>query len=418
TRMSVFAGLRCAMCKTEFPAEALYVCDRCLGPLEACYDYDAARWTMTRETIADRPRNLWRFRELLPITGDPLTGLDSGYTPLVRAGRLAEALGVEELYIKDDSVNHPTLSYKDRVVPVAATRAIELGFETFGCASTGNLGNSVAAHAARLGLTCYVFIPKSLEPGKIVGSAVSGPHVVGIDGTYDDVNRLCTQVGDRYGWAFANINLRSYYAEGAKTYGFEIVEQLGWRFPRHVVSPVAGGTLLPRIGRAFRELRDIGLASGELPRIHAAQAAGCAPVINALESGATHPEPVKPDTVAKSIAIGNPADGYQVLATVRASGGSGARATDPEILDAIELLARTEGIFTEPAGGTTLAATINLLKAGAIPKNESIVVCITGNGYKTSNVMADRLAQPTQLGRSLREFEAFLADRAEQPANV
>jgi threonine synthase len=416
--MSVFAGLRCAMCKTEFPAEALYVCDRCLGPLEACYDYDAARWTMTRETIADRPRNLWRFRELLPITGDPLTGLDSGYTPLVRAGRLAEALGVEELYIKDDSVNHPTLSYKDRVVPVAATRAIELGFETFGCASTGNLGNSVAAHAARLGLTCYVFIPKSLEPGKIVGSAVSGPHVVGIDGTYDDVNRLCTQVGDRYGWAFANINLRSYYAEGAKTYGFEIVEQLGWRFPRHVVSPVAGGTLLPRIGRAFRELRDIGLASGELPRIHAAQAAGCAPVINALESGATHPEPVKPDTVAKSIAIGNPADGYQVLATVRASGGSGARATDPEILDAIELLARTEGIFTEPAGGTTLAATINLLKAGAIPKNESIVVCITGNGYKTSNVMADRLAQPTQLGRSLREFEAFLADRAEQPANV
>jgi threonine synthase len=355
---------------------------------------------------------------LLPITGDPLTGLDSGYTPLVRAGRLAEALGVEELYIKDDSVNHPTLSYKDRVVPVAATRAIELGFETFGCASTGNLGNSVAAHAARLGLTCYVFIPKSLEPGKIVGSAVSGPHVVGIDGTYDDVNRLCTQVGDRYGWAFANINLRSYYAEGAKTYGFEIVEQLGWRFPRHVVSPVAGGTLLPRIGRAFRELRDIGLASGELPRIHAAQAAGCAPVINALESGATHPEPVKPDTVAKSIAIGNPADGYQVLATVRASGGSGARATDPEILDAIELLARTEGIFTEPAGGTTLAATINLLKAGAIPKNESIVVCITGNGYKTSNVMADRLAQPTQLGRSLREFEAFLADRAEQPANV
>ena len=416
--MSVFAGLRCAMCKTEFPAEALYVCDQCLGPLEACYDYDAARRTMTREAIADRPRNLWRYRELLPIVGDPRTGLDSGYTPLVRAGRLAEVIGVEELYIKDDSVNHPTLSYKDRVVPIAATRAIELGFDTFGCASTGNLGNSVAAHAARLGLTCYVFIPKSLEPGKILGSAVSGPHVVGIDGTYDDVNRLCTQVGDRYGWAFANINLRSYYAEGAKTYGFEIDEQLGWRYPRHVVSPVAGGTLLPRIGRAFRELREIGLASGELPRIHAAQAAGCSPVINALESGATHPEPVKPDTIAKSIAIGNPADGYQVLETVRGSGGSGARATDTEILDAIELLARTEGIFTEPAGGTTLAATINLLKAGAISKNESVVVCITGNGYKTSNVMADRLAQPTQLGRSLREFEAFLADRAEQPANV
>jgi len=406
------------MCQTAFPAEALYVCDQCLGPLEACYDYEAARQTMTREAIADRPRNLWRYRELLPITGEPLTGLDSGFTPLVRAHRLGAALGVTELYIKDDSVNHPTLSYKDRVVPVAATRAVELGFDTFGCASTGNLGNSVAAHAARLGLTCYVFIPKSLEPGKIIGSAVAGPHVVAIDGNYDDVNRLCTQVGDRYGWAFANINLRSYYAEGAKTYAFEIAEQLGWQYPRHVVSPVAGGTLLPRLGRAFRELREVGLVTGELPRIHAAQATGCSPVINALESGATHPELVKPDTIAKSIAIGNPADGYQVLETVRQSGGSGARATDPEILDAIELLARTEGIFTEPAGGTTVAATINLLKAGAIPKDESIVVCITGNGYKTSNVLTDRLTAPTPLGRSLREFEAFLAAEASKSANA
>jgi len=406
------------VCQTAFPAEALYVCDQCLGPLEACYDYEAARQTMTREAIADRPRNLWRYRELLPITGEPLTGLDSGFTPLVRAHRLGAALGVTELYIKDDSVNHPTLSYKDRVVPVAATRAVELGFDTFGCASTGNLGNSVAAHAARLGLTCYVFIPKSLEPGKIIGSAVAGPHVVAIDGNYDDVNRLCTQVGDRYGWAFANINLRSYYAEGAKTYAFEIAEQLGWQYPRHVVSPVAGGTLLPRLGRAFRELREVGLVTGELPRIHAAQATGCSPVINALESGATHPEPVKPDTIAKSIAIGNPADGYQVLETVRQSGGSGARATDPEILDAIELLARTEGIFTEPAGGTTVAATINLLKAGAIPKDESIVVCITGNGYKTSNVLTDRLTAPTPLGRSLREFEAFLAAEASKSANA
>ncbi len=413
--MSVFSGLRCAMCKTEFPAEALYVCDQCLGPLEAFYDYAAARRTMTREAIASRPRNLWRYRELLPITGDPRTGFDSGFTPLVRAGRLAAELGVEELYLKDDSVNHPTLSYKDRVVPVAATRAIELGFDTFGCASTGNLGNSVAAHAARLGLRCYVFIPQSLEPGKIIGSAVSGSHVVGIDGTYDDVNRLCTQVGDRYGWAFANINLRSYYAEGAKTLGFEIVEQLGWQYPRHVVSPVAGGTLLPRIGRAFRELREVGLAAGELPRIHAAQAAGCAPVINALDSGAEHPEPVKPETIAKSIAIGNPADGYQVLQTVRETGGSGACATDGEILDAIGLLARTEGIFTEPAGGTTLAVTINLLQAGVIPKDESIVVCVTGNGYKTSQVMADHLAEPTSLGRSLSEFEAFLAARALEP---
>jgi len=406
------------MCHTAFPAEALYVCDQCLGPLEACYDYDAARQTMTREAIADRPRNLWRYRELLPIIGDPLTGLDSGFTPLVRAHRLGAALGVTELYIKDDSVNHPTLSYKDRVVPVAATRAIELGFDTFCCASTGNLGNSVAAHAARLGLTCYVFIPSSLEPGKIIGSTVAGPHVVAIDGNYDDVNRLCTQVGDRYGWAFANINLRSYYAEGAKTYAFEIAEQLGWRYPRHVVSPVAGGTLLPRLGRAFRELREVGLVSGKLPRIHAAQATGCSPVINAIENGATHPEPVKPDTIAQSIAIGNPADGYQVIETIRKSGGSGARASDTEILDAIELLARTEGIFTEPAGGTTVAATINLLKAGVIPKDESIVICITGNGYKTSNVLVDRLTTPTRLGRSLREFESFLAGQASRSVNA
>ena len=410
--MSAFAGLRCAMCKTGFPPEALYVCDQCLGPLEACYDYDQAGRTLTRESLARRDRNLWRYRELLPIVGEPRTGLDSGFTPLVRARRLAEVLRVKELYIKDDSVNHPTLSYKDRVVPIAATRALELGFDTFGCASTGNLGNSVAAHAARLGLTCYVFIPQDLEPGKVLGSAVAGPHLVGIDGNYDDVNRLCTQVGDRYGWAFANINLRSYYAEGAKTYGFEIVEQLGWRYPQHVVSPVAGGTLLPRIGRAFRELREIGIMSGELPRIHAAQAAGCAPVINALESGADHPEPVKPNTIAKSIAIGNPADGHQVLETIRGTGGTGARATDEEILDAISLLASTEGIFTEPAGGTTLAATINLLKADVIPRDESIVVCITGNGYKTANVMAGRQEPSTRLGRSLGEVEAFMAMRA------
>lgn len=412
--MSAFSGLRCAMCKTGFPAKALYVCDRCLGPLEAVYDYEAAARTLTREAVANRPRNLWRYRELLPIAGEPRTGLESGCTPLVRARRLGRELGVAELYIKDDSVNHPTLSYKDRVVPVAATRAVELGFETLGCASTGNLGNSVAAHAARLGLACYVFIPEDLEPGKILGSAVAGPHIVKIAGTYDDVNRLCTQAGERCGWAFANINLRSYYAEGAKTCGFEIVEQLGWRYPRHVVSPVAGGTLLPRIGRAFRELREVGLADGELPAIHAAQAAGCAPVIDALESGAEHPEPVRPDTIAKSIAIGNPADGHQVLETVRGSGGTGARATDEEILDAIALLARTEGIFTEPAGGATLAATVNLLKAGAIPRDESIVVCVTGNGYKTAHVMADRATESTHIGRSLREFEAFMASRSGQ----
>ena len=412
--MTYFIGLRCSMCGTEFPAEALYVCDKCLGPLEAMYDVDRIRDTVSRELIESRPPSLWRYREFLPIEGEPRTGLRSGFTPLVRADRLARELGLRELYLKDDSVNHPTLSYKDRVVPIAATRAVELGIDVFACASTGNLGNSVAAHAARLGLECFVVIPQTLEPGKIIGSAVAGPHVVAIDGTYDDVNRLCTQVADRYGWGFANINLRSYYAEGAKTYGFEIVEQLGWRFPQHVVSPVAGGTLLPRIGRGFKDFLRAGLVEGALPCIHAAQAAGCAPVVHALREGLEHPEPVRPDTIAKSIAIGNPADGYHVLQTVRETGGAGAVATDDEILSAIALLARTEGIFTEPAGGTTLAATINLIKEGVLPPDESVVVCITGNGYKTSDVMADRLTPPTRLSRSWKEFEAFVDERHRQ----
>ena len=412
--MSYFGGLQCSMCNAPFPAEALYVCDKCLGPLEATYNIEALSADVSRQLIESRPQNLWRYREFLPIQGEPKTGFHSGFTPLIRADRLARELGMRELYIKDDSVNHPTLSYKDRVVSVAATRAVELGISVFGCASTGNLGNSVAAHAARLGLRCYVFIPRTLEPGKIVGSAVSGPHVVAVDGTYDDVNRLCTQVGDRYGWGFANINLRSYYAEGAKTLAFEIVEQLGWRFPQHVVSPVAGGTLLPRIGRGFRQFREVGLASGELPKIHAAQAAGCAPVVQALQQDLEYPEPVKPNTIAKSIAIGNPADGYQVLQTVRATGGDAESATDPEILDAIRLLASTEGVFTEPAGGTTLASTIKLIQRGIIPPDEAVVVCITGNGFKTTDALAGTVPEPTQLGRSLREFQDFFAGCVEQ----
>jgi threonine synthase len=366
--------------------------------------------TLTRERIERRPKNLWRYRELLPIAGAPRTGLHTGFTPLVRAARLAERLGVRELYIKDDSVNHPTFSYKDRVVSVAATRALELGFSVLACASTGNLANSVAAHAARLGLECSVFIPHDLEAAKILGAAIYGPRVFAIAGTYDDVNRLCTQVADRFGWAFVNINLRSYYAEGAKTYGFEIVEQLGWRFPRHIVSPVAGGTLLPRIARACRELRDVGLVEGELPRIHAVQADGSAPVVRALEDGLEHPEPVRPQTIARSIAIGNPADGFQVLETIRSTGGSGARVSDEAILDAIRALAETEGIFTEPAGGATLAGAIALLDRGAIPRDESLVVCITGNGYKTAEILHDRLDAPVRLGRSFREFETYVAE--------
>jgi threonine synthase len=407
--VSALIGLQCHLCKAVFPALATYVCDKCLGPLEPLYDYSAIH--VTREEIEKRPKSLWRYRELLPIEGEPRTGFNSGFTPLVRCDQLAKRLGVRELYIKDDSVNHPTLSYKDRVVSVAATRAVELGFKVLACASTGNLANSVSAHAARLGLECCVFIPDNLEAGKLLGSAIFKPTILAIAGTYDDVNRLCTQVSDRYGWGFVNINLRSYYAEGAKTLGFEIVEQLGWKYPQHVVSPVAGGTLLPRIVRGFRELRTIGLVEGELPKVHAAQAAGCAPVVRALEAGLDHPEPVRPDTIAKSIAIGNPADGYQVIECVRETGGSGSAVSDAQIIHAIELLAETEGIFTEPAGGTTLAATVDLIQRGLIPPDESIVICVTGNGYKTAEVVQDRLAAPVRLSRSFKEFEAWQEGR-------
>jgi len=413
---SALTGLQCHLCKAKFPAEALWVCEKCLGPLEPVYDY--ASVTVTREEIERRPKNLWRYRELLPITGEPRTGFNSGFTPLVRATRLGERLGLNELYIKDDSVNHPTLSYKDRVVSVAATRALELGFDVLACASTGNLANSVASHAARLGVECCVFIPDNLESSKVLGSAIYRPTILAISGNYDDVNRLCTQVGDRYGWGFVNINLRSYYAEGAKTMGFEIVEQLGWKYPKHLISPVAGGTLLPRILRGLRELKEIGLVSGDLPHIHAAQAAGCAPVVNAINEGLEHPEPVRPNTIAKSIAIGNPADGFQVIEAVRSTGGAGVAVSDRQIIDAIQLLAETEGIFTEPAGGTTLAATIDLVRRGLIDRDDSVVVCITGNGYKTTEVVQDRMIKAVNLGRGFKDFEAWFESRKATPASA
>ena len=413
--MKFVTGLTCHLCGAAYPAEALWVCAECLGPLEVSYDYAAIRGAVSRSLIESRPPSLWRYRELLPVE-QPRTGFNSGFTPLVRAERLAHELGIAELYVKDDSVNHPTFSYKDRVVSVAATRAVELGFQVLGCASTGNLAGSVAAHAARLGLPCYVFIPNDLEPAKILGAAIYRPHVVAVEGNYDDVNRLCTQIADRYGWGFANINLRAYYAEGAKTMAFEIAEQLGWRFPDHVVSPVAGGTLLPRIFKGFREFRDVGLIDGKMPKIHAAQPVGSAPVIRALDAGLEYPEPVKPDTIAKSLAIGNPADGFQVVRVVKETGGQGAMVTDEEILDAVQLLAQTEGIFTEPAGGTTLAATRALIRRGVIKPHESVVVCVTGNGYKTAEVMIDRVAQPTQIGRGLADFERAMGSQIGVPA--
>jgi threonine synthase len=389
--MSFIRGLECKECGAGYPVEPRMMCDACFGPVEVAYDYEAMKTAVSRESIEAGPRSLWRYRDLLPIQGEPVAGLRSGFTPLVRADRLAKELGVRELYIKDDSANYPTFSYKDRVVSVALTRAVEFGYRTVACASTGNLAHSVAAHAAAAGLEAIVLIPHDLEEGKVVGTLVFGPKMVKVQGNYDAVNRLCTQVADRYGWAIVNVNLRPYYTEGAKTHGFEIAEQMGWRLPRHTVVPVAGGTILPKVWKAYRELVTLGLVEDDGPRIHAGQAAGCDPVVQAIRAGSEQFQPQKPDTIARSIAIGNPADGPYAIRVVRDSGGTGASATDPEILSAVELLARTEGIFTEPAGGTTLAAAIKLIEDGAIPRDESICVCITGNGLKTVEVQAGRL---------------------------
>ncbi len=403
--MSFVKGLECRECGEKYPKQPLHVCEACFGPLEIVYDYDAIKKSISREKIASRDRNLWRYRELLPIDGEPQVGLHSGYTPLVRARRLGDALGVKELYIKDDSVNHPTFSYKDRVVAVAISKAIEFGFDTVSCASTGNLANSVAAHAAQAGLNCYVFIPEGLEQGKIIGSSIYGPRTVAIKGNYDDVNRLCSEIADKYGWAFVNVNLRPYYSEGAKTQAFEIAEQLGWKLPKHIVVASAGGTILPKLAKAFKELIQVGLVEDSGSRIYSAQAAGCAPIINALQKGTDLISPVKPNTIASSIAIGNPADGYYVLQAVRESGGWGESVTDAEILEGIKLLARTEGIFTEPAGGTEVAVTKKLIQKGRIPRDESVVISITGNGYKTLEAIARSVEQPFTINATLKNFD-------------
>jgi threonine synthase len=405
--MGFVKGLQCRECGQDYPQEPLHVCEDCFGPLEIVYDYEAIKKTISREKIAAREKNLWRYRELLPIDGEPQVGLYSGFTPLVRAHRLGAVLGVKELYVKDDSVNHPTFSYKDRVVSVAISKALEFGFDTVSCASTGNLANSVAAHAAKAGLNCYVFIPDGLEQGKIIGSAIYGPRTVAVKGNYDDVNRLCSEIGDKYGWAFVNVNLRPYYAEGAKTHGFEVAEQLGWKLPQHIVVASAGGTILPKLAKGFHELVKVGLVEDTRCEIYSAQASGCAPIISALKKGTDVISPVKPNTIASSIAIGDPADGYYVVHAVRESGGWGESATDEEILEGIKLLARTEGIFTEPAGGTEVAVAKKLIESGRIPKNESVVISITGNGYKTLETVAASVEKPFTINATLENFDGL-----------
>jgi threonine synthase len=407
--MSLVRGLQCKECGREYPKSAIYVCEYCFGPLEVMYDYSSIMGMMTRAAIESRLRNLWRYRELLPLDGDPQVGHYSGCTPLIRADNLARELGVRELWIKNDGVNAPTLSYKDRVVPVAISKAIELGFDTVGCASTGNLANSVSAHGAKAGLKRYIFIPAGLELGKVLGSLIYQPCLVAVEGNYDEVNRLCSEIASKYRWAFVNVNMRPYYTEGAKTYGFEIAEQLGWRAPQNLVCPVAGGTILPKIWKGLREFRQLGLIPDEPTRIFAAQAESCPPVVNAIHAGSDIIRPVKPWPVAESVdsslRIGNPADGHYVVEAIRETGGWGEKATNSEIIDAIKRLARTEGIWTETAGGVTLAVTTKLIEQDRIPRDESLVVCVTGNGLKTVEAVAERVGEPVLIKATLASFE-------------
>jgi threonine synthase len=407
-KMSYAIGLRCKECGHRAALKPLHVCEKCFGPYELEYDYAAMRGRVTRQSIEAGPRSLWRYRDLLPVE-KPITGFESGFTPLRRADRLAKVLGCSDLWIKDDSCNYPTYSYKERVVSVAVSKAVEFGFDTVACASTGNLANSTAAHAARAGLKCYVMIPHDLEQGKVVGSQIFGPSVVRLRGNYDDVNRLCTQIADKYDWAILNVNLRPYYTEGAKTFGYEIAEQFGWKLPRHTVCPTAGGTLLPKLFKAYREFIELGLVEDNRPSIYCAQAAGCDPVVRAIHRGSDEIEPQKPKTIAKSIAIGLPADGPWVCHAVKESNGWADSATDAEIVDAIRLLASTEGIWTEPAGGTTLAVAIKLIRQGRIPRDQSTVICITGNGLKTIEAVEHALPTLPVIEAKLSAFDELLA---------
>jgi len=401
-------GLRCRECGREYEAAPIFTCEWCFGPLEVAYDYDAIKASVTREKIAAGPLSLWRYSDLLPVEADAAVDLGTGFTPLVRADRLAAELGLGEVWLKNDTRN-PTNSFKDRVVSVALSKALEFGFKVAACASTGNLANSVAAHAARAGLKSYVFIPADLEQGKIVTTAVYGGNLVAIKGNYDDVNRLCAELAGIYEWAFVNVNMRPYYAEGSKTLAFETAEQLGWTVPDHVVVPVASGSLLTKIRKGFDEMYKVGLLDAEPEvRVSGAQALGCSPVAEAFIEKADTIKPVKPATIAKSLAIGNPADGYFALDVVRSTGGGFGAVTDDEIVDGMRLLARTEGIFAETAGGVTVATLKKLAADGVIRPDERIVVYITGHGLKTLEAVSGQCGPTATIAPTLDAFhEAF-----------
>ena len=398
-------SLRCRECSRDYPIEPLNVCEFCFGPLEVVYDYDAINASTSRDKIASGPRSMWRYADFLPADYNPVTDINAGFTPLIRSRNLAEELGLKELYIKNDSVN-PSYSFKDRVVSVASAKALEFGFDTIACASTGNLAGAVSAHAARSGMKAYVFIPSDLEAGKVLTAAIYGATIVSVDGSYDVVNRLCSELADKYRWAFVNINVRPFYADGSKTLGYEVAEQLGWKAPVHAVAPAASGAMFTKIWKGLNEFADAGLIDTPVnTHMHLAQAEGCSPIASAYLDDRFIIKPVKPDSVAKSLAIGNPADGYYALKTIESSGGSAVVVEENEVSEGVKLLARTEGIFTEGAGGVAISALKKLAQSGTIKPNDQTVVYITGNGLKTVELVQD-VVHPLLIEPTVDAFEA------------
>lgn len=409
--------LRCRECQTAWGNQPISYCQKCFAPLEVVYDLARIRTEVSRDKFARRPGNLWRYKELLPLPEEYDASLPAGFTPLVKASALGEAFHTRSLYLKNDSVCFPTLSFKDRVVAVALTQARNFGFEIVSCSSTGNLANAVAAQAAHGGFKACVFIPADLEPAKILGTEIYGAKIVRIAGNYDHVNRLCSQIADKHRWGFVNVNLRPYYAEGSKTVGYEIAEQLGWRLPDNIVVPMAGGSLISKIAKAFKELIELGLVEAKNVKFFGAQATGCSPISTAVKAGRTEIEPQKPVTIARSLAIGNPADGFYAARTIVNSGGWAEDSTDPEIVDGIALLAESEGIFTETAGGVTVSAARKLYAQGRIAPEETTVLCITGNGLKTTDALAGRFEAAEPIAPRLAAFEEYL-DRELTAATV
>ena len=410
--------LRCRECQKSWGNVPKSICEDCFSPLEVFYDYDAIRKDFTREKIAQGPPNMWRYSALLPLPQGFEPTLPVGFTPLVKSPRLARELGAKNLYLKNDAVCLPTLSFKDRVVAVALANARSFGFDTVSCSSTGNLANATAAQAARNGFKCWIFIPADLEQAKIIGTQVFGAKVVRISGSYDQVNRLCSQIADEHNWGFVNVNLRPYYAEGSKTFGYEIAEQLGWRLPDNIVCPMAGGSLITKIRKAFDELIQLGLVEPKPVKFFGAQATGCSPISTAVKLGNTEIDPQKPATIARSLAIGNPADGHYAIKTITKSGGWSEDVSDPEIVNSIQRLAETEGIFTETAGGVTVGCAKKLYKSDRILPDETTVVCITGNGLKTTDVLTGEYETEEPIAPKLAEFEKVLAGEIELPVAV